>query len=329
MHAMRLFAAVSLASLVIGCGDAERPAIDRVTADGAATKVLPAKPVAIRVAFVLKSFTNPFFVEMAKGARAAQEEAGIDLQIKTTMPETSYEQQVRIVESQIKARVDAIVITPVDVQRLVPVLKKAQDAGIKLVNIDERLDPDTLKANGMKPVPFVGVNSEIAAYQAAKYAAAQVTQPSQAAIIEGIPGTYTSTDRKRGAQRAFAENANVRVVVIEAANWKADDAYEVAQRMFKAHPKIDIVYCANDLMAMGLIKYLHESGRRKVLVAGFDALDEAKHAIRAGQMVATVDQLAARQGYFGVMSALKLLRGDAVPESLMIETALVTARTLP
>lgn len=147
-------------------------------------------------------------------------------------------------------------------------------------------------------------------------------------IFEGIPGTNTAVDRKRGIQKAFAENSKLTIVAAEAANWRADEAYELAKKVFKSHPKIGVVYCANDMMAIGLIKYLQESGKTKVVVGGFDALDEAKQAIRSGQMAATVDQRAARQGYLGVISALKLLRGEAVPDVVLVDTALITADSL-
>lgn len=255
MIPMRLLAAAVLTVLGIACGDSGKPAIESVTAaDSVSGKSAPTRPVAIKVALVLKSFSNPFFEEMARGARSAQLETGIDLQIKSTTPETTFEQQARIVENQIKVRVDAIVISPVDTQRLVAVLKKAQDTGIRIVNIDERLDAGVLKANGVHPVPFVGVDSEQAAYQAAKFAAGQIKRKTDAAIFEGIPGTNTSIDRRRGAERAFKENSNLRIVATGAANWKADEAYELAKRVFKAQPDVGVVYCANDLMAIGLIK---------------------------------------------------------------------------
>lgn len=316
-----------VALLVVACGDASQPSVAGVTPANPGAGANANKAEAIRVAFILKSLTNPFFMEMAKGARVAQQEANLDLQVKTATPETSVEQQIRLVESQIKAGVQGIVISPVDNQRLVPVLKRAQDAGIKIVNIDEQLNPEALAANGLKPVPYVGVDSEQGAYQAARFMAARIQQPTQVAIIEGLP-VATGFARKRGAQRAFAENPKLRVVATGVANFKADEAYELAKSLFKAHPAIGAVYCANDLMAIGLIKYLQETGRRKVLVGGFDALDEAKDAIRAGQMLVTVDQLAAKQGYLGVVSVHKLLHGEAVPDVTLIDTALVTAATL-
>lgn len=314
-----------LAMLLVACSDSDLPPAAKPVDKGAATPMAPGKPAVIKVAVILKSFTNPFFVEMAKGARQAQAETGIELEIKTSTPDTSAEQQIRLVHSQIKAGVNAIVISPVDTRLLVPAMKAAHDAGIKIVNIDERLNAEALTANGLYLVPYVGVDSEQGAYQAAKFIADKIGHPTEVAIVGGIPGTATAIERQQGAQRAFQEKALLRLVPSGAANWKADEAYELARRLFKAHPKIGAVYCANDLMAIGVIKYLQESRNSKVLVGGFDALEEARGAIRAGQMAVTVDQRAAQQGYLGVTSALKLLRGEAVPKVLLVETQLVSA----
>ena len=115
----------------------------------------------------MKTLTNPFFVEMEQGARRAQKEAHVDLQVKTATQETSIEQQIQLVEQEIQSNTKAIVIAPGDSMRLVPVLKKAQDAGIQIVNIDNRLSAQAMTAVAMRPVPFISVNNEKGAYQVA------------------------------------------------------------------------------------------------------------------------------------------------------------------
>jgi ribose transport system substrate-binding protein len=102
----------------------------------------------------------------------------------------------------------------------------------------------------------------------------------------------------------------------------------VVQRLFKAHPNIGVLFCANDMMAIGAIKYLQEAGKKHVLVAGFDALEEAKAALRAGQLTVTIDQQASEQGYLGITTALQMLAGKTVPMDVQVEAALVTAQTL-
>ena len=148
----------------------------------------------------------------------------------------------------------------------------------------------------MQPVALISVNNEAGAYQSAQFVARQVQQPTQVAIIEGIRSANNAQQRKQGAERAFKENPFLTLVATETANWKIDEAYGVAQQIFKSHPDIGVVFCANDMMAIGVIKYLQEAGKTKVLVASFDALEEAKTAIRAGHLSSTVDQQAAEQG---------------------------------
>lgn len=315
-------------ALLIACSDSNGPAVEAVTATPAASKAADTPTPGVRVALVMKTLTNPFFVEMEKGARRAQQATGIDLHVQTATQETSIEQQIQLVEQEIQAQAKAIVIAPGDSTRLVPVLKKAQDAGIQVVNIDNRLSAQAMQAVGMKAVPFISVNNEEGAYKAAKYLADQVTQPTQAAIIEGIRTADNAQQRKAGAERAFKENRKLKLVAEETANWKIDEAYEVTQRLFKAHPAIGVLFCANDMMAIGALKYLQESGKKHVRVAGFDALEEAKAALRAGQLMATVDQQAAEQGYRGITTALDMLHGKTVPMEVNVEAALVTAKTL-
>jgi ribose transport system substrate-binding protein len=315
-------------ALLAACGDSSGPAVSAVVAEpGAAQPSIPAHD-GERITLIMKTLTNPFFVEMERGARKAQHEISVDLQVKTATQETSIEQQIQLVNDAIEARSRAIVIAPGDSIRLVPVLKAAQDAGIHIVNLDNRLDPEAMTAAGMKPVPFISVDNEQGAYLAARFLADQVREPSQAIIIEGIRTADNAQQRRRGAERGLSTNARIRIVAKESANWKIDEAYKLAAKLFKQHPKVGLVFCANDMMAIGAIKYLQESGRTEVLVAGFDALGEVMPAIRAGQLAATVDQQAARQGYLGIKTALQMMAGQTPAMQVNVESMLVTAHSL-
>lgn len=316
------------AALMAACGDSKNAPVSAITVEGAASRASNEAPPAVRVALIMKTLTNPFFVEMEHGARRAQNEMHIDLQVKTATQETSIEQQIQLVENEIKADTKAIVIAPGDSTRLVPVLKQAQDAGIRIVNIDNRLNADAMAAAGMKPVPFISVDNEKGAYLAARFIADQVRKPTEAVILEGIRSADNAQQRRRGAERGFQSSPSIRIVGQETANWKIDEAYAVTGSLFKRHPHIGVVFCANDMMAIGAIKYLQETGRAKVLVAGFDALDEAKTAIRAKQLAVTVDQQAAEQGYLGVKTAMQLLAGQAVPMDIQVDTKLITEQSL-
>jgi ribose transport system substrate-binding protein len=281
------------------------------------------------VGLVMKTLTNPFFAEMEKGARRAEKEFGVRLQVKTGAKETSIDQQIAIVEEMIREKVAAIVIAPGSSTELVPVLKKAQDAGIPIVNIDNRLDPGLSKRMGLRDVPFVSGDNVQGAYLSAAHIARMAVGPAKAALLEGIRSAANAEQRKQGALKAFAGQKQVTVVAMETANWKIDEANAVTANLFKEQPDISLLFCANDMMALGAIEYLRTAGKSHVLVAGYDALDEALRAVREGKLQATIDQQAAQQGFIGVRYAVDLLKGRRPPLETFVEVKLITRATLP
>jgi ribose transport system substrate-binding protein len=322
MRLIRWIPTILLGLGLLACSETSGPSVN-TAASSAAMVAAPSPPTT--VGLVMKTLTNPFFVEMEKGARRAEKELGITLTVKTAAQETSIEQQIQLVEDLITARVQAIVIAPGDSQRLVPALKKAADAGIKVINIDNRLDISALAQAGLAPVPFISVDNDAGAYKAGQFLAKDITKPTQAAILEGIRSADNARQRAQGALRGLQENKAIKVVASETANWKIDEAYEVTKQVFARHPGVKLLFASNDVMAIGAIKYLADARRSDVKVAGYDALSEAITEIKAGRMVATVDQQAAEQGYQGVALALRLIRGEVVPAVTTIETQLVTA----
>jgi ribose transport system substrate-binding protein len=310
--------------LLVACDAAPNPSVD-AAASSAGSPQPQGRP---RVALVMKTLTNPFFIEMEKGARRAEQELNLELLVRTAAQETSIEQQIGIVDQLIRDRVAAIVIAPGDSVELIPVLKKAQDAGIALINIDNRLSPELSRSVGLVKLPFVGVDNEAAAYAAVRTVSERVDRPTEAALIEGIRDAANAEERKRGALRALGESSNIRVVAQETANWKVDEGLQIAQGIFQSHPNVQILFCANDMMAIGAMKYLESVGRKDVQVVGYDALDPAVAAVRAGRLAATVDQQAAEQGYLGVVYAVRALNGGELPPATLVKTRVVTADSL-
>jgi len=330
---MRITAALVLPLVLVlsaaACKSAEEP--------GKAPLILPETQPAspqppaddsMTVALVMKTLTNPFFSAMEDGARKAARELGIQLVVVSAADEASVEQQTEIVRQVIRDQVDAIVIVPGHSVEMIPVLKEARDAAIVVVNIDERIDPVMAQKLGLSDVPFVGVNNENGAYLSAKHLAGKLTGPTRAIIIQGDPASSTARDRERGALRAFAEHPNIEIVAREPAHWKIDEANALTARLFERYPDAGAIFCANDLMALGAIRYLEETGKKQVLVASYDAIEPARAALRRGNLVATVDQRADQQGYIGVQHAVRALAGEKLPAETFIDVELVTVDTL-
>ncbi len=309
--------------ILVGCGapkDSKPLVVLGKTAQPDIAKTTPGQK---NIALVMKTLTNPFFVEMERGARRAEKELGANLIVKTGAQETSVDQQIAIVEELIKRKVDAIVIAPASSVDLIPVLKKAQDAGISLINIDNRLDQDVAKKVGLLDIPFISVDNEKGAYLAAQVIGERLTTEADVLVIEGIRTAKNAQDRSRGTLRALKEKPNIRVIAVDTANWKIDEAYEVTKRWFAQHPSIAAVVCGNDMMALGALRYLRESNRNDVVVGGFDALEEARKAVNEGRMLVTVDQQADMQGYQGVKMAWQKISTGPVSAETLIDVKLI------
>ena len=313
------------AVMLAGCGSSSKPASPLIVDDKASAKpVADAAKDKKQIALVMKTLTNPFFIEMETGARKAEKEFNINLIVKAGAKETSIDQQIAIVEELIRSKTDAIVIAPGSSTELIPVLSRAQQAGIKIVNIDNRLDPALSQQAGLTNVPFISVDNVKGAYQAAKFISDRITTPTAVAVLEGIRTATNSEDRKNGALQAFRENSNITVLAVETANWKIDEAYDVTKAIYNRYPNVGAWFCANDMMALGTIKYLSDTGKTGVHVAGFDALAEARKVIGEGKMAVTIDQQADLQGYTGVSYALKLINGESVPIETLVDAKIIT-----
>jgi len=279
----------------------------------------------IKIALVMKTLTNPFFVAMEKGARRAAQELGVTLIVKTAARETSATQQISIVDKLIRdGEAQAIIIAPADSVGLIPSLKKARDKGIFVINIDNQLDAAFSAKAGLTDVPFISIDNHKSAYLSAAFISQQVKAPAEAAILEGIREAKNANERKDGATQAFAENAQIKLVAAETAHWQIDEGRDVTKQIFDQHPKVSLLFCANDMMALGAIEYLQETNRHDVKVAAFDGIDDARAAIKDGWLAVTIDQQPEQQGYLGLQYAFRAIKGEKLPAVTLLDGVLVT-----
>jgi ribose transport system substrate-binding protein len=165
---------------------------------------------------------------------------------------------------------------------------------------------------------------------AGDYLAKAVAGKARVAILEGIPGHETGDSRLRGFRDAIQPHPGMTIVASQPANWERDQGFTVFQNMLQAHPDIDALFACSDLMALGAVEAIGAAGRtNRIRVVGFDALDDARKAISAGSMEASVAQSPRDMGRIAVESAAKLLRSETVPADQKVPLALVTKGSNP
>lgn len=284
------------------------------------------KPV---IALVMKSLANEFFKTMEDGAREHQKQHADEYELLANgiKDELDVAGQIALVEQMIARRVNALVIAPADSKALGPVCKKALDAGIAVVNIDNRLDHDVLKDQGIS-VPFVGPDNRKGARMAGEHVAAKLQAGDPLAILEGVPAAYNAIQRKLGLDDAVSA-AGLVTVASQSAHWEMDKAHQVASAILTEHPGVKALLCANDSMALGAAAAVRAAGRTgQVLVSGFDGISAVRELITKGEILCTVEQHAGQLAAYGIDYALEILNSRAQPADQETPLDLITAEVL-
>lgn len=282
-----------------------------------------------KVALVMKSLANEFFRTMEDGAKAHQKAHAGEYTLLSNgiKNETDTAAQIKMVEQMVAQKVDALVIAPADSKALVPVLKTAVDKGVRVVNIDNRLDPAALKEKNLV-IPFVGPDNRAGAKLVGDYLAKQLQAGDKVGIIEGVSTTTNAQQRTAGFKDAM-DAGKMTVVGVQSGQWEIAQGNTVASGMLREHPDLKALLAGNDSMALGAVAAVKAAGKAgKVFVVGYDNIQAIHPMLKDGRVLATADQFAAKQAVFGIEEALKAIKAKTpqaqMPPEVKTDVVLVT-----
>ncbi len=256
------------------------------------------------IAIILKTLGNPFWETMKTGIEAKAAELGVTVDIFAAQSEDDVEGQLTILENAVSKGYKAIGVAPLSPTNLNNMIAQAMQEGIYVVNIDEKVDIDALKALGGNVMGFTTTNNVAVGRLAGEDICARLPEGGEVAIIEGKAGNASGLDRRNGAQEAFDAQENITLVESQPADWDRTKAYDVATNYITKHPELKAIYCCNDTMAMGALEAV-KAADADIMVYGTDGNDDAIASVAAGELTGTVAQDPAGIG----ARALELLVG--------------------
>jgi ribose transport system substrate-binding protein len=269
------------------------------------------KPV---VGLVMKSLANEFFKTMEEGARKFAADDGTFELIPVGMnSETDIDTQISAMENFITQKVNLIVLAPADSVGLVPSVKKAVDAGILVVNFDVTLDKQALADSGLpQDFLFVGPDNEEGSYLVGKFLGNKLGKGADVIIIEGNPGADNAKQRKAGFDKSVAE-CGLNLLASTTAHWETEEANTVMTNLLTRFPDVKGVMCANDSMALGVVRAIEAAGKGgQIEVVGFDNIGACQELIKEGKMLATVDQFGPEMAANAIKVGFRILNGEKI-----------------
>jgi ABC-type sugar transport system substrate-binding protein len=198
-----------------------------------------------------------------------------------------------------------------------PAIQAAIDAGVKVVWIDSGGDNEG--------VTYIGTDNAVGAALAGQYLCDNLEPGSKVAILQGLITTTTGQARAEGSKSAV-EACGLDLVAEVAADWDRAKGLAATEDIITQHPDLAGLFGSNDEMALGAVEALRAADLLdQVTVVGYDANPDAREAVVAGDMEATIAQNPINMGYYGVESIIKLINGETLEPTIDTGVELITA----
>jgi ABC-type sugar transport system substrate-binding protein len=272
-----------------------------------------------KIAVVISTLNNPWFVVMAESAAENVEKLGYEAKIFDSQNNPSVESDN--FENLIASGFDAILFNPTDADGSVSNIMKAKAADIPVFCMDREVNSDDAATSQILSDNYSGcVDIGVAFVKALK-------EKGKYAEIIGLVGDNNTWARSGGFHSVVDKFPNIQMVAQQSGEFDRNKAMEVLETVLQAHPDIEAVFCGNDAMALGAYQALQGVGKAdKVKVFGFDGASEVIEKIKEGKIVATGMQYPKVMAQTAAKFADEYIKGRRVfPQRVPVEVELVTS----
>ncbi|MFC0338260.1 monosaccharide ABC transporter substrate-binding protein, CUT2 family [Kushneria avicenniae] len=262
-----------------------------------------------------QTLDNVYFVTLQRALQEAIDDMGARFIFTDARRDTA--RQHRDVEDMLARDIDILLIDPANPAAIEETIVSTHEAGVTVVAVDT---PARGPIDG-----FVGSNNVGAGYQACRYLGEQLDGRGQVAILEGA-AVAPMRQRVEGCQKALAEFQGIELVDRQNGNQARNKALSVTEQMLETHPELAGIFSVDDTGVLGALVAIQTAGRN-VKLAGVDGSPEAVRMLTRpnSPLIAMMAQHPADIAARALALAVKQYRGEKAPETVPVDTTLVTA----
>ena len=289
------------------------------------------------VGLITKTDTNPFFVKMKEGAAAQAAKQGVQLQTFAGKQDGDNESQVLAIENLISLGAKGFMITPADSAAIVPLVKRAQDAGLVVIALDTQLDPataanSTFATDNFTAGTLIGkwAKAKLGAQAAnAKIAFLDLNADQVSVDVQRDQGFMSGFGIDLGNPNRIGDEKDPRIVGHDVTDGAEEGGRTAMENLLQKSPDITLVYTINEPAAAGAYQALKAAGKDKnVTIVSVDGGCPGVAAVKAGQIGATSQQYPLKMAEDGVAAITKFALGGVKPTNPAGKTFTDTGVTL-
>jgi len=275
-----------------------------------------------KIAVVVSTLNNPWFVFLAETAAAKAKALGYDAKIFDSQNNTALESDH--FENIIVSGFEAILFNPTDADGSVANVLKAKDAGVPVFCMDREINSADAATSQILSDSYSG------AVAIGKYFTQQLNKKGNYVELLGLLGDNNTRARSKGFHSVVDNYPGLKMVAQQSADFDRNKGLEVMESILQAHPDIDGVFCGNDAMAMGAYQALISSGKAdKVKVFGFDGAEDVITSISENKVSATGMQFPKVMAETAAQFADEYIKGKRdFPKKIPVAVELVMAKNI-
>jgi simple sugar transport system substrate-binding protein len=270
---------------------------------------------------VITKFPVGFYTTLQDGAKKFDAQTpGAQVVFAQGKSATDDAGEIAAIQDMVTSGVKGIAIAPTS-PAVVPALKAAEKAGVKIVLIDN----DIPAWHGKSSV--VATNNFNGGVLAGKYLATRLKSGDKLGILAGVPGVPSLDDRVNGMLKGLGPlKSQLKIVGKLETDCDQTKGFSQAQTILTANPDLKAMYSACGPPALGADQALTNAkvDPASFVMVGYDAQPEEITQIKAGRENASVAQFPFNIGYLGVKTLWKVVNHQKVAKNVDTGTALVT-----
>jgi len=255
-----------------------------------------------RIAIVISTLNNPWFVVLGDTAKGRAEELGYKAVIfdsqNNTARETSH------FENIIAGGYQAIVFNPTDSDASITNVRRAKKAGIPVFCVDREINSNEDATAQILSDNYSGCVA------IGEYFVKEVGDQGKYIELLGILGDNNTRNRSDGFHFVVDKYKGLKMVAQQSAGFDRSKAFDVTIALLGDNPDVNAVFCGNDAMAMGAYQALVAAGKAgSVKVFGFDGAADVLKSIAEGKIKATGMQFPKRMARTAAEFADEYIKG--------------------
>lgn len=270
-----------------------------------------------KIGFSVIDMENPYYITLESAAREVIEENGSRMITKN--PGTDAKVQEEQIQEMLDKGIDAIILSPVDWEKITSSLEKLRTAGVKIINVDTQVkNMDYVDA-------YIGSDNYNAGVLCGQDLKERCPEGGKVAILE-CPTQNSINERITGFEETLATAVKgFEVVEREDTKGEFEKALEASERILKKHPDIVAIMCGNDQLAVGAKTAANIAGLGEIIIYGVDGSPDIKKELKKPetQIAGTAAQSPINMGKTAARTTLDILNGEYYEKEIYEEVFMI------